>query len=487
MKKILKEQPLHLLLLLIYFFIYAFGMYYPYVDMVGILKQNWIVFSTLFFLSILAILVSSSWSKLGIMLFPAFVLVLFFGSIVDSLKLLPFSAYFMHYSLLLPLFACCLGGIACFFYKWKSAYRMNYFFNMLTLLWWASSGIYFTMKSFSGMNESMYSPSNSLTLNHPSVNEKPDVYFIVMDGYPSSSVLLHRFGYVNALDSFLNKNNFYMVKESSSSYKNTCFSILSTLNMLPPDIRFNPNEVSNLEYLRCLRNIKSNNVCKFLEEQGYEIYNFSIFDLLQKKPATTPAFSFLYTQMTDNIMLPNRLLRDIRHIEHSKNKNDKIAPALMEDYLQAVKDNQMNDKEAEKAIAGKNPKFVYLHLLVPHETMVIDSFENAMMSEVNVFNAKFINQLEYGNGLVVNYVNKILQHNPNSIIILQGDHGIRDFLGITADDEFRNLHAYYFPDKNYELLNDSLQNINTFRVVFNTYFQQTLPLINNFRVNLKEQ
>ncbi|MCX6190573.1 MAG: hypothetical protein NTW54_13450, partial [Bacteroidetes bacterium] len=67
----------------------------------------------------------------------------------------------------------------------------------------------------------------------------------------------------------------------------------------------------------------------------------------------------------------------------------------------------------------------------------------------------------------------------------QGDHAIRDFTGLTEDDEFRNLNAYYFPDKNYELLNDSLQNINTFRVVFNKYFQQKLPLLHNFKVNMQ--
>ena len=485
MKKILREQPLHLLFLIIYFFVFAFSLYYPYIDMVGILKQNWGVFSALFFLAIVSISVSKSWNKLGIMLFPAFVLILFFGSVIDSLSLLPFSSYFMHYRLLFPLMACCWGGLAYFLFKRKNAFNLNYFFNLLTLLWLASSIVYFTMKLLSGMGEKMYSASHSITLEPTLANEKPDVYFIVMDGYPSSSLLQERYGYVNALDLYLKKNDFYTVKESTSNYKSTCFSMLSTLNMLAPDIGFDPNNITNLDYLRCLRNLKSNNVCNFFEEQGYEIDNFSIFDLLQKKPATTPCFSFLYTQMSDNIIFNHRLSRDMQLIENSKDESGKILPSLKDSYLQAEKDNKTDYIEAEKAILNKNPKFVYLHLLVPHETMAIDSVENATMVDFRVFNTKFISQLEYGNHLIENYVSKILTHNPNSVIILQGDHGIRDFTGLTEDDEFRNLNAYYFPDKNYELLNDSLQNINTFRVVFNKYFQQKLPLLHNFKVNMQ--
>ncbi|MDQ3277751.1 MAG: hypothetical protein M3Q06_05465, partial [Bacteroidota bacterium] len=42
---------------------------------------------------------------------------------------------------------------------------------------------------------------------------------------------------------------------------------------------------------------------------------------------------------------------------------------------------------------------------------------------------------------------------------------------------FRNLNAYYFSDKDYGMLYDSISPVNTFRVVLNKYFSQSFPLL----------
>ena len=72
---------------------------------------------------------------------------------------------------------------------------------------------------------------------------------------------------------------------------------------------------------------------------------------------------------------------------------------------------------------------------------------------------------------------KILENEKQSIIIIQSDHGSAfgvNFQDPTDDDAFQklsNLSAIYFPDeKHREMLTDDRTNVNTFRIVFNSYF-----------------
>ena len=64
----------------------------------------------------------------------------------------------------------------------------------------------------------------------------------------------------------------------------------------------------------------------------------------------------------------------------------------------------------------------------------------------------------------------------NKIIILQSDHGIADFDFSRRKDAFRNFSAFYFPDRNYASLHDSISNVNTFRIVLNKYFNYKLSI-----------
>jgi hypothetical protein len=64
------------------------------------------------------------------------------------------------------------------------------------------------------------------------------------------------------------------------------------------------------------------------------------------------------------------------------------------------------------------------------------------------------------------------------LIILQSDHGFTDFEGGPSKPAlfFKNYSAFYFPDKNYSSLYDTMSNINTFPVIFNKYFGMNIPL-----------
>ena len=96
-----------------------------------------------------------------------------------------------------------------------------------------------------------------------------------------------------------------------------------------------------------------------------------------------------------------------------------------------------------------------------------------------------IDQIKFANKKLIPLINKILEQNSNSIIILQGDTGSafngnwnspsNDFI----IERMSNLNAIYFPDGNYDSFKNMNTPVNTFRIIFNEFFDANyLPLEN---------
>ena len=88
------------------------------------------------------------------------------------------------------------------------------------------------------------------------------------------------------------------------------------------------------------------------------------------------------------------------------------------------------------------------------------------------------------NSLLEHTIDKLLDTDNPPIIIIQSDHGKR---GATNDDEptvrndkqLNNFRAYYIPngDRNIEL--EKASPVNTFRILFNTYFDDNYEILEN--------
>ena len=94
-----------------------------------------------------------------------------------------------------------------------------------------------------------------------------------------------------------------------------------------------------------------------------------------------------------------------------------------------------------------------------------------------------VDQIKFANKKIIPLIENILSHNKNSIIIIQGDTGSA-FNGSweePSDDliieRMSNLNAIYFPDQNYASLVGVKTPINTFRIIFNEFFDENYPLL----------
>ena len=80
-------------------------------------------------------------------------------------------------------------------------------------------------------------------------------------------------------------------------------------------------------------------------------------------------------------------------------------------------------------------------------------------------------------------VDKILEDNKDSIIVIQSDHGFGGDLDWNdpTTDEWKNrygiLNAYHVSNKTQELLYDDISPVNSFRIILNSYFNDNYELL----------
>ena len=81
-------------------------------------------------------------------------------------------------------------------------------------------------------------------------------------------------------------------------------------------------------------------------------------------------------------------------------------------------------------------------------------------------------------------VTTILERSDNSIIIIQSDTGPDITFSNLTDAQHKLgrmsiFNAYYFPEQKYDLLHDEITPINSFRVIFDSYFGTNYELLND--------
>jgi hypothetical protein len=129
----------------------------------------------------------------------------------------------------------------------------------------------------------------------------------------------------------------------------------------------------------------------------------------------------------------------------------------------------------------KGPKFVFLHLVIPHPPYVFGptggpiepSAAGTTKSEQE--GLRYRDQAIYISSRILEIVPKIIASSTRPpIIVIQGDHGPTIPSG--PQQRMRNLNVYYLPGANAPVYS-TITPVNTFRIIFNAYFGQNLPLL----------
>jgi hypothetical protein len=424
------------------------------------------------------------------------ILYLFFGNIKELLAVSSLLSPISHYKILLPLLFVMYAALLYSIRKTKSVNNITAYLNILFLLYLSIE--MWNLLQFPGSNQknnSLLTPRNKQL----TTGSRPDIYFIVADGYPSTIYQQTVLGIpYNSLDSFLIRKNFFPVTNARSNYNNTAFSMTSVLSMQYVDWMKGINAAKPYHYNRATATIKDALVFRLLRQEEYTIYNLSVFDIAGNRSikkedflSTTPSAIIFYNTFWNSIrrdILPEFFPVLKKRLIRKQEQDNKSHLSKYKDYNRQVSDSLLTIA----ALPAPCPKFVYTHLEMPHFPYFYDSAGKAYPDEL-VFGPgmirdkeRFKNYVAYTNSHICQLITRVLsQTNGQAVIILLSDHGINDLPGSRKEDAFSNYSAFYFPDGNYRQLYTGMSNVNTFRVIFNKYFGQQLPLLSDSSIYIK--
>ena len=318
------------------------------------------------------------------------------------------------------------------------------------------------------------------------VKAKPSIYFMLFDGYPGYTSLSDSFSFKNdSLYSFLKQNNF-KVESSFSNYNLTYYCMASIFNLNYVK-NTGYNEITMTDLKQRYDDIKNADLFNILDSLGYSVKNYSLFDL-KNNPGVGYSFSLNIgtTKLLTDKMLHSRFIKNIGWVFITGKYS---IPFIKNRYKDAS--NQYNKKVEDSltnCLVERNtkPKFVYMHFIMPHwpyyydKNGVLDKTASLYDETPNSNKNKFIGYLKYTNTKMVQCVNKILLQDSNAVIITMSDHGFREYTGIETNKSnavFDNFCAIRFSGNNNHLKKDSLSNVNIFRYLLNTEFNQKMTFL----------
>jgi hypothetical protein len=315
-------------------------------------------------------------------------------------------------------------------------------------------------------------------------NNKPDIYYIILDGYAQGEVLSDLYQLDNSpFYEFLRDQGFHIAGSSHSNYIQTILSLGSSLNFAYLDEMVNlyPGTYSREPVDNLLKNSR---VPRFLRslgyqivtlDSGYEYTNLGNADVLIHSGFSLNAYEQNLLGTTLAMPWVDRILV-------------KLYRAEILSHFQALPD----------VAKMSGPKFVFVHLVVPHPPFVfardggetditfLGKNDGSHYKESDAtYRARYRNQLLYINQKTEEMIQAIVRNSKKPpVILLQSDHGPGSYLdwGSMENTCLRErtsiLNALLLPDASVHIPSD-LTPVNSFRIVFNTYFGTNLEMREN--------
>lgn len=383
-----------------------------------------------------------------------------------------------HYTLL-PFFIVCAFYLAYFVTKIKPKTAAN-IQNILLLL--AASLVIFNLAAAAPaeiQKRRIRSSVETAAASAAAGKNYPDIYYIVFDEYAGFKAMREYWKYdeIDQFVDFLKEKGFFVAENSQSETTDTLNEMTSRLNLTryPKDL---------IAYDLFFKTLANNKVMQVVKSYGYTTVVFDGPSIPYKaKTKINADYNFAYDEKT---------------AEKPSLSADEFAVLFFDQtmarafsYLYAVNNatTDLNQNmilySLDKAIELDDipgPKFVYLHVMLPHMPIMFD--ENGRPVDVKHREdwTYYLGQHKYATKRAQQLIERILAgaspQNP-PVVILQSDHGARNHEPSSPDgvllpnyeEKYMTMimNALYLPGYDYAQLRDDLPPIETFVIVLNHY------------------
>ena len=313
---------------------------------------------------------------------------------------------------------------------------------------------------------------------------KRDIYYLVFDRYGSDDTL-RKYGLENDLDEYLTGKGFFVARDSRANYVKTVLSLASSLNLDYLD-ELATGRTQSADFLPIYNHVAQHRVGAFLRSQGYSYVHLgSWYWPTRLNPQATRNVNYFVT-------VPRAAMRVLDSVFVQGLRRVFDQPWFDQRRQNWVRVRQQVD-DVVRLVPEPGPKFVLLHVLVPHPPYVFNADGRYVTLEAESRRSlaeNYRNQIVAANTMIKHMVDRILKASATPpVIIVQGDegpypegtdHAAYDWRQATAEqlrERSGVLNAYYLPDANPQFLHSGISPVNSFRIVFNTYFGTNLPLL----------
>lgn len=328
------------------------------------------------------------------------------------------------------------------------------------------------------------------------INKKPNIYFIILDGYINSQAAYKYYNFDNSqFIKTLRSKGFYVADYGISNYGHTKFSVPSMLNFnylenlgIKPDNKaISINDKLNSLYI-------NNKLTTDFISNKYNLYYINLENAIARNFNEKYVYkTFLPPDNTSEYTLKNMVLQNSFLFFNTNNfglaHRTNVYAAF--DYIKECSNNKTSNK------------FIFAHILTPHFPYIFDEKGNLpepkareeliINTNKNTYapnSTSYLKQIKYVNNLAIDLFDTINKSDKEAVVIFISDHGYvpqKDYplskpvFAFFNDDDYYvragNLEAIYFPDGDYSMLYDSITPVNLVRVLLNKYFDAKLPLI----------
>jgi hypothetical protein len=312
-----------------------------------------------------------------------------------------------------------------------------------------------------------------------------DIYYIVFEEYPGEATLRDVFGFDNSpFLQALEQRGFFVAHDAAANYPRTSLSLASSLNMqYLDDVSRRTNGEGQERVL--VPFIASPQIVKVLKSMGYRyVHAGSWYTPTASSPeadveirhGALSEFATALVRTSAILPLGSRLGLTSRYLDFRRREFDRVL---------------FQFRELARVPRLKGPKFVFAHIINPHDPYVFDRQGHYVPQEKEAGRKNrrnFIDQLVYLNSKILELVDTLLAGSSGRrpVIVLQADEG--PFPGVPARWSSRNplrlirqkfliLNAFYLPGQGAPSPYAGITPVNTFRLVLNRYFGAGLPLL----------
>jgi hypothetical protein len=330
--------------------------------------------------------------------------------------------------------------------------------------------------------------------------DHPDIYFIILDEFAGFDAMRDYWNYtgVDQFSDFLNSKGFYVIENSHGNSTDTLHLMAERLNY--QEYSYDPSSHENIPIYDAA--IADNSVMRFLKSNGYTTVVFDERRLGYPGIHSIKA-DYLYEFGSNSIPHTGMSIGVLKDIGFYFDDFGElvVAKTMLSAYPEIYTNNNPGVSEHGDMIYFtvnklanldeiRSPKFVYVHLLLPHFPFMFDESGNVTTIDRYWNWNYYIDNYKYSIQIAEKMIDGILSDaDPERppVIILQSDHGARNLpvpsrKGSATLENYPEkyktliLNAIYMPGYDTSSLPQDFDPINTFPIVFNHYFDANIPL-----------